>query len=87
MDEAVMEVIVQNVNNLDISKNDLKSLPKSISNSHKASKMWISDNPYQCNCDMIWMKDWLIDNNNVQDKDNVTCSARTQKGNQLFFLI
>ena len=47
---------------------------------NKTSKLWISDNPYECNCDMLWMKDWLMDNENVMDKKNVTCSGSKVKG-------
>ena len=80
IDETVMKVIVKNVRSLDIRKNKLKNLPKSIAKANKTSKLRISDNPYECNCDMIWMKDWLTTNDNVMDKKNVTCSASKLKG-------
>ena len=78
--ETVMEVIDENVKSLDIRGNNLKTLPKSITKANKTNKLWISDNPYECNCDMIWMKDWLTDNENVIDKKNVTCSGSKVKG-------
>ena len=78
IDERVMKVIVENVKSLDIRKNKLKSLPKSII--YKTNKLWISNNPYKCSCDMLWMKDWLIDTKNVLDKENVTCSGNSVKG-------
>ena len=68
-------VITENLKNLDIRGNKLKTLPGTIANINDSSKLWISDNPFECNCDMIWMKDWLIDARNVMDKKNITCSS------------
>ena len=80
IDVAVMKVVIQNAISFDIRKNKLKSLPKSISKTNKKNKLWISGNPYECNCDMIWMKDWLMDTAVVLDKNNVTYSSSTMKG-------
>ena len=86
IDETVMEVIVNHVKSFDIRKNKLKYLPKLISKFNKINKLWMSDNPYECNCDMIWMKDWLVDTVIVPDKKSVTCSAREIKG-EITYLI
>ena len=75
-----MEVIMQNVKSLDVRKNKLKILPKLITKVNKTNKLWISDNPYECNCDMLWMKDWLVGTGNGIDKENVTCSGGKVKG-------
>ena len=75
-----MEVIVKSVKHLDIRGNKLITLPEKIKNVNSVNKLWISRNPYECNCDSLWMKDWLVDNMNVQDKDNVTCSSNKVKG-------
>ena len=75
-----MEVILRNVKHLDIRGNNLKEIPQIIAKVNITSKLWISNNPYECNCDMMWMKDWLMDNKNVVDKKNVTCSRNTAKG-------
>ena len=75
----VMEVLMHNVKSFDIRKNNLKMLPKSIMKANKP-KLWISDNPYECGCNMLWMKNWLIDAGNVMDKKNVTCSGSQVKG-------
>ena len=87
IDETVMEVIVKSVKHLDIRGNNLKSLPQTIKNVATENKLWVSRNPYECNCDTLWMKDWLIDNKNVMDKDNVTCSENKVKGkiNHIYF--
>ena len=75
-----MEFIIKSVKHLDIRGNNLTSLPETITKANKTNKLWISGNPYECNCDMLWMKDWLMDTRNVMDKDNVTCSGKTIKG-------
>ena len=80
IDETVMEIIMYNLKSLDIRKNKLRTLPKSIKKGEKTNELWISDNPYECDCDMIWIKDWLIDTTSVQDKENVTCSTSKMKG-------
>ena len=51
IDETVMEVIIHNVKILDIRKNNLKNLPKSITKGKKTNKLWISENPYECSCE------------------------------------
>ena len=79
-----MECIIQNVKDLDISGNNLKEIPKIITKDNKTNKMWISYNPYECNCDMLWMKDWLTETEKVMDKNNVTCSGREEKGENIF---
>ena len=80
VNETVMEFIIQDVKHLDIRGNTLKSLSQAVKNMKGASKLWISDNPYECNCHMLWMKDWLAETTNVQDKDNVTCLKHKTNG-------
>ena len=80
IDETVMKVITQNIKSLDIRKNNLKFLSELIAKENKTNKVWISDNPFECNCDMIWMKDWLMDTDTVLDKKNVKCSGSKLKG-------
>ena len=80
IDETVMEVVIKSVKQLDIRGNNLTELPDTIKKANNITILWISDNPYECNCDMIWMKDWLTDNENVMDMENVTCSGSKEKG-------
>ena len=81
IDETVMETIMQHVKDLDIRGNNLKEIPETVATSNKTNKLWLSDNPYECNCDMLWMKDWLIDTENVVDKNDVKCMGSKEKGN------
>ena len=78
--EKVMEVVTKSVKHLDIRGNNLKEIPQTIKEANNMTKLWLSNNPYLCNCDMLWMKDWLMENSNVMDKENVTCSGSDIKG-------
>ena len=80
INEATMKMIVKNIRSMDISGNKLKNLPRIIANSGNNSKLWISGNPCECNCDMLWMKDWLMNTEIVLDKEKVTCSTGKIKG-------
>ena len=80
--DRVMGFTAKSVKHLDIRKNQLKTLPRTISNVNGSSKFWISDNPYECNCDMTWMKNWLMDTINIQDKDDVICSSGKMNGRE-----
>ena len=82
IDETVMKVIVEHVKSLDIRGNKMHTLPRTITNINGTSKLWISNDPYECNCEMLWMKDWLIDATNVMDKKNVTCSSNRINGKE-----
>ena len=59
IDKTVMEIIVQNIKHLDIRGNNLTEIPQMITKAKKTAQLWISNNPYECNCDMIWMRNWL----------------------------
>ena len=85
IDETVMETIIQHVKSLDIRGNNLKEIPETVATSNETNKLWISDNPYECNCDMLWMKDWLMDSENVVDKNDVKCIGSKEKGEMTFY--
>ena len=80
IEDSIMKAIIKTVKYLDISKNYLLKIPEIVTKNDNTSKLWISANPYECNCDMLWMKDWLMDARNVEDKDNVTCLYDKVKG-------
>ena len=85
IDETVIETIIQHVKSLDIRVNNLKEISETFAKSNKTNKFWISDNPYECNCDMLWMKDWLMDKENVVDKNDVKCVRSKEKGKMTFY--
>ena len=80
VDTKVMEAMIKSVKHLDIRGNKLIEIPQIIAEAKNTTQLWISDNPYQCNCDMIWMKDWLINTHSVQDKEIVTCLTGKTNG-------
>ena len=65
---------------LDIRNNRLTSLPRAIVGVKNTTELWISNNPCECNCDMMWMRVWLIKATNVEDRENVTCATGQMKG-------
>ena len=80
INNKMMEAIIRSVKHVDIRGNKLKTLPQTVVNVNATSKLWISNNPYECSCDMIWMKDWLTNAENVKDKHNVKCYGYKMKG-------
>ena len=66
-----------------LDDNNLKYLPKVITTNVNLTVFFISGNPYECNCDMLWMTDWLLGVGNVFDTPYVTCANEEMKGNYL----
>ena len=62
-------LMLQNLKTLNLANNILEILPRSITKAKNDTKLWISNNPYDCNCDMMWMRDWLVKATNVMDKE------------------
>ncbi len=68
----------KNVIQLDISSNMLTSLPKGMQKL-KNVRIRLGGNPFDCNCDMLWMISWLANTtlpsgeHLVTDYKNVTC--------------
>ena len=75
IDKGVIKEMTKTIKYLDISNNKLQYLPKEIQDVKNFTKLWISNNPFACNCDMLWMKDWLIDAASVKDKEHVKCHS------------
>ena len=44
---------------LDLRNNSLKRLPHKITNLSTLREIWLSNNPFVCDCDMLWMKNWM----------------------------
>lgn len=69
--EAIKEM--KDLESLDISGNYIKSVPKEI---QKLSfdKVKIRGNPLECDCNMIWMADWISLSNGAIDA-SISCSS------------
>ncbi len=78
-DEA-MKALVFKRKTVILKENKLKIIPSSIQTTAFSTNLWLGDNPYECNCDMMWMRDWLLNATNVRDRDNITCSSGKWKG-------
>ena len=78
--DNVMKAITTNTKFFDVSNNNLTNLSSIIKDMGDDTELRLSNNPFGCNCDMVWMKDWLIEAKNVIDKENITCSNGKFKG-------
>ena len=57
---------------LDLSGNELQTVPRSIQSMSSIKKLKLGDNPFRCNCDMTWMIGWLNINRTKDIVDNYT---------------
>ncbi len=77
---SVLQNILNHTERLLLSQNQIRKLPHLFEKQRYATKLWLGDNPYHCNCGMMWMRDWLQNTTNVMDKDNITCGLGKWKG-------
>ena len=79
----VLTNVLKKARYLNIAKNSLKQLPEEIAKATNDTELWIGNNPYDCNCGMMWMKDWLLGAPKVMDKKNVKCATGKMKGKNM----
>ena len=66
--------INSNLVNLDISNNELKSIPTNFENVTILKKLRISGNKFECKCKNMWMRNWIKDNIDIiQDYNVINC--------------
>ena len=82
----VMESMVKNLKTLKLVNNNLEILPQSIMEANNETKLWLSNNSYECNCDMMWMRDWLVKATNIIDKEVIVCRKGKMIGKHLNLL-
>ena len=58
---------------LDISSNNLTTLSENLQNIKSLESVKISGNPYRCQCENFWIRDWLKGSEIASDYSNVTC--------------
>ncbi len=74
-----LEALLLHSHNLKLSGNQLHHMSSVLSKSNQTN-LWLSKNPFECGCDMMWMRDWLLNATNVKDKENITCAAGKWNG-------
>ncbi len=78
-------VKVNSTKMIDLSGNKLSYVPRSIMHGH-LERIWISGNQFECNCDMLWMVNWLANTTSpsgghlVKDYNKVLCRNNKHKG-------
>ena len=77
---------------LNLARNRLTGIPSKIQELHYLQKIWLSGNPFHCDCSIIWMIGWL---NNfttstgkhiVVDYHDVRCHSETLIGTPIYKL-
>ena len=65
---------------LDISYNNLTTLPQKIKNLTSIEKIDINGNQFKCQCDNNWMRNWILNNTDiVKNYKTVTCEMPSGK--------
>ncbi len=67
------QALLLHSDNLKLPNNKLQHISSVIQTTTYNTSLWLSKNLFECNCDMMWMRDWLLNATNVMDKDNITC--------------
>ena len=61
---------------LDLRNNSIRRLSQKIKSVSTLTHIWLSNNPFICDCAMLWMKDWMLNKSTtVQDSYEVKCST------------
>ncbi len=80
IDEASFNDCLQNNISLKLSNNNLQHVPPITAAGAFKANIWLSGNPFECNCDMMWMRDWLQNASNVMDKEQIKCGPGRYQG-------
>lgn len=67
---------VTNLKFVDLSRNNLTTLPHSLGNLRNLTHLNISQNPWMCDCRMVWFPSWLQTKKNVTfERSNLRCAS------------
>ncbi len=90
--EDIVEGIVEGntIRWLDLSKNKIAAISQQIRN-RNFEKVWLSGNEFVCNCDMLWMAEWLANTTSssghvIQDYREVLCHSGKYDGIPIYTL-
>ena len=79
------KTLLSHADNLVLSHNSLQKV-SSILQSDFQTQVWLSNNPFLCNCGMMWMHDWLQNASNVMEKANITCAGGKWNGEKSYLI-
>ncbi len=66
---------------LNLTNNKIRNIPKEIHHLDKIEEIYLSGNPFDCDCDMTWMITWLNNVSSVvKDYKQITCGHGKYKG-------
>ena len=68
---------------LDISSNNLVGLPRNIMNITSLGNLRLTGNSFQCNCENLWMKNWLNNSNIIENSTNIRCTMSKTPGEEI----
>ena len=77
---------------LDFARNRLTGIPSKIQELHYLEKIWLSGNPFHCDCSILWMIGWLnnfttsIGKHIVVDYQDLRCHSGTAVGTPIYKL-
>ncbi len=77
---------------LDLSENRLQYLPQNMQEAKHLTKIWLTGNPFVCDCTMLWMIDWIANftlpstEHVVQNYHNITCTNGVMAGQPIYTL-
>ncbi len=74
--------LISTADSVNFPGNKLTHVPTFLQTETYQTYLWLSFNPFKCSCDMMWMRDWLLNTTNVKkkEKENITCGAGKWKG-------
>ena len=71
------------LSSLDILSNNLTTLPTIFQNISSLRSLRLSENPLQCHCENMWMKDWLNNSGIIDDATNISCTMPGPSGKEI----
>ena len=63
---------------LHLANNNLRRLPTNIATWGSSTKLWLSNNPFACACDLLWMKNWMTNKSDrtiFEDYYDIECNS------------
>ena len=90
--EDFLETIKKsNIEKLDLSGNKLTRLSQTFKLLKPIKMLSLSDNPFICDCEMLWMSDWLANFTSagtkiIKNYENITCHSGKMIGTPIYLL-